>query len=338
MFCPNCGYEMPDGAKFCMECGASISVDKKQVQKSSKKRTIEDGEIHKCPFCGEIINSFVTVCPSCGNELRGIDAASTLQDFAKQVESKKGNEKIGYIKNYPLPNTKEDIIEFLILAVSNIDITKGLEAGQNSAWKSKYEQAFQKAKMIDVNSIDLQSINKFYEKKIVQCKRVTKSKKQSETLSLIFGVLIVVILWGALISWTIYDGKQDDIKINSENERLQAIVDIVYDYIDDGNYAMARSYTAQIVFSASVKDDDVKENWDKVREELYAAIDRAEGIVPSGTLPEADNESMIENSSIIVQENNKSSETTNGKTETGIIEKVEAKINAVSQWWNSLWD
>ena len=324
MYCPNCGFEMPDGAKFCMECGASISVDKKQVQKSFKKRTIEDGEIHKCPFCGEIINSFVTVCPSCGNELRGIDAASTLQDFAKQVEDKKENEKIGYIKNYPLPNTKEDIIEFLILAASNIDTTKGLEAGQNSAWKSKYEQAFQKAKMIDVDSEDLQPINKFCEKKIAQCKRVTKLKKRSETLSSIFEILFIVILWGALIGWMVYDDKQDDIKINSENERLQAIVDIVHDYIDDGNYAMARSYTAQIVFSASV-NDDVKEDWDKVREELYAAIDRAEGIVPSGTLPEADNESMIENSSIIVQENNKSSETTNGKTETESLRKLNLK-------------
>lgn len=286
MYCPNCGFEMPDSAKFCMECGASISADKKLDQKkSSKKKAIEDGEIHKCPFCGEIINSFITVCPSCGNELRGIDASSTLQDFAKQVEGKKGNEKIGYIKNYPLPNTKEDIIEFLILAASNIDTTKGLEAGQNSAWKSKYEQAFQKAKMIDVNSEDLQLINKFYEKKIAKCKRVTKSKKRSETLNSIFVVLFSIILWGALIGWAIYDGKQDDNKINSENERLQAIVNIVHDYIDVGNYAMARSYAAQVVFSVSVNKDDVKQDWDKVREELYVAIDLAEGITPSEASP-----------------------------------------------------
>lgn len=337
MFCPNCGYEMPDGAKFCMECGASISVDERQAQKNSKKRTIEDGEIHKCPFCGEIINSFVTVCPSCGNELRGIDAASTLQDFAKQVESKKGNEKIGYIKNYPLPNTKEDIIEFLILAASNIDITKGLEAGQNSAWKSKYEQAFQKAKMIDADSEDLQSINKLYEKKVAQCKRVTKSKRSRERLSSIGIVLGIVVLLGLEWGFIIHTKNQEKLEIQAESERLQEIVEKVNDCIDDGNYAMARSYAAQIVFSASGNDDEVKENWDKVREELYAAIDRAQGITPGEATPEAKNESATRDNSVTQEDIINSSETSNDEMEPGIDEEVESGIDAVSQWWNSLW-
>lgn len=26
MYCTNCGVELPDGAKFCYECGSSVNV------------------------------------------------------------------------------------------------------------------------------------------------------------------------------------------------------------------------------------------------------------------------------------------------------------------------
>jgi rRNA maturation endonuclease Nob1 len=36
MFCQNCGKEIPDGSKFCPECGASISTPKEEVKEESK--------------------------------------------------------------------------------------------------------------------------------------------------------------------------------------------------------------------------------------------------------------------------------------------------------------
>ena len=46
-FCTNCGKELPTGAKFCANCGtASVAPD------NARRKTVYDGEVHKCPGCG----------------------------------------------------------------------------------------------------------------------------------------------------------------------------------------------------------------------------------------------------------------------------------------------
>lgn len=51
-FCSNCGKELATGAKFCFECGTPAGkVD------VTTRRTVYSGEIHKCPSCGEVLES-----------------------------------------------------------------------------------------------------------------------------------------------------------------------------------------------------------------------------------------------------------------------------------------
>ena len=75
-FCPYCGTKLDEGAKFCKNCGEAISNDTQESHKTLNKRpssenpterkTVYEGYIHKCPNCGEVIDSFLTVCPTCG--------------------------------------------------------------------------------------------------------------------------------------------------------------------------------------------------------------------------------------------------------------------------------
>ncbi len=55
------------------------------MSNDSKRRITYDGEIHKCPNCGEVINSFVSICPACGFELNGKNVASSLLAFIEKV-------------------------------------------------------------------------------------------------------------------------------------------------------------------------------------------------------------------------------------------------------------
>ena len=142
-FCQNCGMKLDESAKFCPECGNPVG------QKNMSKRQQEfGGKIIKCPNCGETLSSFTSVCSACGYELRGADAAGTVKRFEselKQIEAGRKTEKgtgIGKafakafganttntvdqqlanrISNFAVPNTQEDIFEFMILAASNID-------------------------------------------------------------------------------------------------------------------------------------------------------------------------------------------------------------------------
>ena len=50
-----------------------------------QRKVVYDGEIHKCPNCGEVINSFVSICPACSFELGGKPVSPVLQEFIDKV-------------------------------------------------------------------------------------------------------------------------------------------------------------------------------------------------------------------------------------------------------------
>lgn len=167
-FCSNCGERIEEGANFCNKCGKPVNENN-----SSRKVTYE-GEIHKCPNCGEILNSFVSNCPTCGYELRSVNTSNTVKQFVlklEQIEANRDNidvdlrrkdpnaltktdeQKVNLIRSFSIPNTKEDILEFLILASSNIntkswldnDRSTAAQEAESNAWIAKFEQAYQKA-------------------------------------------------------------------------------------------------------------------------------------------------------------------------------------------------
>lgn len=167
-FCINCGQELAEGAKFCAGCGTAVNDDNSTTQ----RKTVYDGEIHKCPNCGEIMGAFVSVCPSCGYELRGVHSTSSIKDFLLKIEKAASDEqKVTLIRNFPVSNTKEDIFEFMILASSNI-AGEYNEAVFN-AWLAKFEQCYQKATLAFGSDSDFAKIQSLYDQ---TTKQVSKEK------------------------------------------------------------------------------------------------------------------------------------------------------------------
>ena len=175
-FCINCGTKLQDGAKFCASCGTPADSSEER-----KRKTIYEGDVHKCPQCGEVINSFVSVCPTCGHEFRGMAVSKSIKEFFERIEAANTDDlRISLIRNYPIPNSKEDITEFMILASSNIcgDIEKSLF----EAWKAKFEQGYQKAKKVFESEAEFAEIQKLYEKTLVKTGRaqITQTTKQAK--------------------------------------------------------------------------------------------------------------------------------------------------------------
>ncbi len=162
VYCTECGKAMEDDAKFCPYCGTRT-----QKQESYQNRRTEEyaGKIIKCPSCGELLNSFVAVCPACGFELRGVDSSETVQAFATQVSKiNNDDERAVLIRNFPIPNTREDIMEFMILASTNISGEKNRNVFE--AWVAKFEQSYKKATVMFDNSAELNKIQGIYEKTV----------------------------------------------------------------------------------------------------------------------------------------------------------------------------
>ncbi len=198
-FCINCGEKIKDGAKFCNECGAPV------VESGSKRRISYEGEMHKCLNCGEILQSFVTNCPACGYELRGTKASTTVSDFAwKLAQMENNSAKVTFIRNIPIPNNKEDIFEFMILASTNFDANfsnVGSERKEISdAWISKIEQGYQKAKLLFGNDTEFSKIQKMYDQVYSKINASLQKEKKNSIFNL---ALRTIGLWGGLIVFVI---------------------------------------------------------------------------------------------------------------------------------------
>ncbi len=142
------------------------------LQKNSQSNSVKYGDIKKCPSCNAQINSFSSVCGDCGYEFRNIGANSSVKELSQKLDnvvSECGTKSYkhmvgrGYsdeetartddiaakqkhvIKNFPVPNTREDILELLYFIQPKIEI--GFRADKNVFdWRSKYREIINRAK------------------------------------------------------------------------------------------------------------------------------------------------------------------------------------------------
>ena len=158
----------------------------------------------KCPNCSGIVSSFTAFCPYCGAELQNLAAASACQELCNRLEQIEGtrpketimssvitivNRETGNIKleptdkrkveligNFIVPNTKSDIMEFLLLAESRIDACKNALKSSNgtdymaqeallNVWTSKYDQVMKKGQIALAHDPDFQVLAENYQRK-----------------------------------------------------------------------------------------------------------------------------------------------------------------------------
>ena len=163
-----------------------IALQKKELghtQLSKENISNKAGDIKKCPSCGAPVPSFTTKCTDCEFEFRNIEASNSAQSIfellqkaatqavdeyernppkwfeqsyskefaiAKRIVEKQAS----IISTFPIPNSKEDILEFLYLASAEAKaklpfaLNKSISAPHilQNAWISKCSQVISKAR------------------------------------------------------------------------------------------------------------------------------------------------------------------------------------------------
>jgi len=147
------------------------------------------GDVKKCPACGAMVQSFQTKCTDCGHEFSNLEANASIDKLFKMLNDaedmrkedsnsnnplkamgsfyaksfsgltgpgKVDKKKMEIISNFPIPTTKNDILEFLSLAVPKAKqkgnfLTKNNPENKTHnefvpVWKTKCEQIIMKAK------------------------------------------------------------------------------------------------------------------------------------------------------------------------------------------------
>lgn len=138
-------FEMVLDAKLFEKTQAKTETPPVSAPKSDKF-----GDVKKCPACGGIVQSFSTKCSDCGHDFRNVESANSVREFFRdyqKIESSvtvKDNREMGgivgsimgtiddsegrrklavftkkkeFIMHFPIPNSKEDLLEFLSMAV-----------------------------------------------------------------------------------------------------------------------------------------------------------------------------------------------------------------------------
>lgn len=196
--------------EFEMVLDAKLFEKKKEIKKeqavaqpqvSSAPKSNKFGDVRKCPQCGAVVQAMQAVCPECGHNFSGIEANasfSALMRMLDKVESERNdsevtglfsasvkmfsdalgiknktdNRKKDIIKNYPIPTTKEDLLEFLSMSVPNAKMVGNFFTKKNPeyeahneyvpVWKAKCEQVMIKAKMSLKNDKEvMELVNKY---------------------------------------------------------------------------------------------------------------------------------------------------------------------------------
>jgi len=160
-----------------------IDEKSKLLAQTAAPKSDKFGDIKKCPACGSMIQSFTAICADCGHTFSNINAVSSVTKLHEQllnVESEERNRpvemgwmeklqgnsaandmqleerikkrKASVVSSFPVPNTKEDILEFLSIAVPevgkkpNFFMMKTAAGALYNAWHSKAEQVIMKAR------------------------------------------------------------------------------------------------------------------------------------------------------------------------------------------------
>lgn len=300
-YCINCGQALADGAKFCANCGKTVGAP--QSETTEQRKTVYEGEIHKCPNCGEVLPSFTRNCPVCGYELREAKAASSVKEFALKLEtiesqrifeprpkgllgsanarehiSKTDEQKISLIKNFSIPNTTEDMLEFMILATSNVDV-KIFDSFYNSriskseraiseAWLSKMEQVYEKASYSQGDPQAIKQIQTLYDNLHT---KVKKSRRKGIYKYLLAFCPLPVLIACLFLYASIYGPGE----VKKEIARMETIEQESTEALENDDYRRALLNAESLVFQPKIRTsdaDEIERQWDVKREILIDKI------------------------------------------------------------------
>ena len=151
------------------------------VASAPQPKSQKHGEVRKCPNCGAVVEAATAKCETCGYAFVGVEATSSVTKLAKKLNDidywynkreredekmKRGRsalrnilsvyeqepldrQRAKAIKDFPIPNTREDLMEFVITMRAKWRNTSSEDHGEErAAYKGKYEECLQKVKFL----------------------------------------------------------------------------------------------------------------------------------------------------------------------------------------------
>ena len=166
-------------------------------------------------------------------------------------------QKINLIRSFVIPNTKEDILEFAVLAASNVEasayddsygilstLQNGRRKAVSDAWLAKLKQAYQKAKLVFAGDSRIAEIQSLYDS---THKAIRRAKGRVwKILGIAFGSIFAVFILIMVIALTSVANDE-----KNEIARLESIEVQVQEALEADDYTLALMHADRLYYGES---------------------------------------------------------------------------------------
>ena len=151
----------------CAECRSYLAArleEKKRIDEENAREEAEfenrrksassskkQGNMKICPNCGATVQGGNAKCPECGFAFMDVDAVSSAQELDRRLRKIVGTsddcdkQRAAIISSFPIPNTREDLLEFL--SAMEPKAFHGEASDLKQAYFSKFNECLNKAKI-----------------------------------------------------------------------------------------------------------------------------------------------------------------------------------------------
>lgn len=197
-----------------------------EIHKLQKTNTThKHGVLKKCPSCNATVEAGAVKCNYCGYVFSGIEANSSAKILFEKLEEidkayrekgdngtismlfgkkttaqKQDEERANLIRNFPIPTSKDDFLEFIPSMEAkwhNTSLThsNGFEGQEKMAYRSKYIECMQKAQVSFSNDKDFSILFERYKKNRYSLDNYNVFQRCLMLLGLIFLVILLVLIF-----------------------------------------------------------------------------------------------------------------------------------------------
>lgn len=196
--CPGCGTPAETGTVKCPECGylfTGIAANNSAAELANRLKEIEEKyakqitDLHKDSTEFEKKSAEKRIWESEKQRKNREESESRLLE---QTEENRTKEILNTILNFPTPTTKEDLLDFILYLQPKAN-GEADEEDTEKAYRTKYYECINKAKVLFSDDPRFQSLSQKFEKDRRK-KRIIKMIKTVLSVGLLLLIIIILFL------------------------------------------------------------------------------------------------------------------------------------------------